>query len=198
MSIMLLDSHSLDPLNFQTRSISFDQLVQFHCSIAALFGQALDFELPHLSLQRSFFFGCVFGHPFDNQHDSVQSSVLLAQRLRVVVTSLEFEENFLIGEIQRIPVLGQESLANEVAVGRTHCETSMIPVSPRTKKEFGTILYRRKQRGFEQKVAKETKTDQELGFQRDVSVGPSVSVTSRSCGVNSGATEGTEEDLNRR
>jgi hypothetical protein len=42
----------------------------------------------------------------------------------------------------------------------------MIPVSQRTKKEFGRI-YRRKQRGFEQKAAKEAKTDQELGFQRD-------------------------------
>jgi hypothetical protein len=54
----------------------------------------------------------------------------------------------------------------------------MIPVSQRTKKEFGRILYRRKQRGFEQKVAKEAKIDQELGFQRDHSADPSASVTS--------------------
>jgi hypothetical protein len=85
-----------------------------------------------------------------------------------------------------------------VAVWRTHCETSMIPVSQRTKKEFGRILYRRKQRGFEQKVAKEAKTDQELGFRGDHSAGPSARVTSHGCGVNSGATEGAEEDLNRR
>jgi hypothetical protein len=58
-----------------------------------------------------------------------------------------------------------------------------------------TDFHRRNGRGFEQKVAKEAKTDQKLGFRRDCSASPSAE---RDNARFRSFTGRMEEDLNRR
>ncbi len=144
--LLAQNSHSLDPFNFETRSESFDQQIQLRYSVAALFGQSRDFELPNISLPRSIAFGRVFGHPFDNEHDFVQSGVFLAQRLSLIVAFLEFAENLVIGEIRRVPVLGQESLTDKMTDLSTHC-ASYESGFTKIQKKFA----QKNRSGFEQK-----------------------------------------------